>query len=97
MLRSEHLSSRLRDVSQLQELRDFLKDLGEDVTISLFIRRQDKMMEAAYWTAIKTGATNPFHLEKLLVLSRRYDFPTLVQLDLTIALKTCAQVKDKEI
>ena len=59
ILCSEHLSSRLRDESQLQELRDFLNEIGEDVTISLFIRRQDKMMEATYSTAIKTGAKAP--------------------------------------
>ena len=80
ILCSEHLSSRLRDESQLQELRDFLNEIGEDVTISLFIRRQDKMMEATYSTAIKTGATNTFQIEKHLLLAKRYNYYNLVQL-----------------
>jgi hypothetical protein len=80
MLCSEHLSSRLREQSQLEKLRDFLGEIAEDVTISLFIRRQDKMMEATYSTAVKAGATNPFQLEKHLLLSKRYNFHNLVQL-----------------
>lgn len=80
ILCSEHLSSRLREQSQLEKLRDFLGEIAEDVTISLFIRRQDKMMEATYSTAVKTGATNPFQLEKHLLLAKRYNYYNLVQL-----------------
>lgn len=77
---SEHLSSRLRDESHLQKLRDFLAEISEDITVSLFIRRQDKMMEATYSTAIKNSATNTFQLEKHLRMVRRYNFYHLVQL-----------------
>lgn len=58
---SEHFQSRLRNIEEINRLRDLLEILFEDITIVLYIRDPLKTAVSLLSTAVKTGGL-PYHL-----------------------------------
>lgn len=56
----EHFSSRLKQVEEVQTLRDFLQPFSDDIRIIVYLRRQDEFFISAYSTGVKSGRTAPF-------------------------------------
>ncbi len=61
VISSEHLSSRLTQQDEIERLCSFLKKLSNDITVIIYLRRQDKFFESLYSTAIKKGHVADFH------------------------------------
>lgn len=51
---NEHLS-RLRELGELERLKQFLLEFFDEVKIILYLRRQDKLMKSMYSTVVKVG------------------------------------------
>lgn len=80
VISSEHLSSRMNKEEEVKRLKIFLNELSDDVTIIIYIRRQDKFFESLYSTAIKKGNVmdfsfpnkgqerEDFHYNRMLIL-----------------------------
>jgi len=55
IISSEHLSSRMNEQEEVDRLKDFLSEFSDDISVVLYLRRQDKFFESLYSTAIKKG------------------------------------------
>ncbi len=67
IISSEYLSSRMDNPDELERLKAFLNQFSEDITVIVYLRRQDKFFESLYSTAIKKGHIMDFsfpYLEK---------------------------------
>lgn len=60
VISSEHLSSRMNREEEIKRLKDFLNQFSDDITVIVYLRRQDKFFESLYSTAIKKGHTIDF-------------------------------------
>jgi len=60
VISSEHLSSRFNREEEIKRLKDFLNEFSHDVTVIVYLRRQDKFFESLYSTAIKKGNVMDF-------------------------------------
>lgn len=56
----EHLSSRLKWIDEVQELKEFLQPFSNDLRIIVYLRQQDKFFISSYSTDVKSGRTSPF-------------------------------------
>lgn len=54
---SEHCHSRLRRQDEVARLRDLLAESFDDVVVSIYLRRQDRLALSLYSTKLKSGAT----------------------------------------
>jgi len=55
IISSEHLSSRMNREKEIKRLKYFLNQFSDDITVIVYLRRQDKFFESLYSTAIKKG------------------------------------------
>ena len=69
---SEHLSSRMNKPEEIERLKLFLNEFSEDITIIVYLRRQDKFFESLYSTAIKKGHVLDFDFP--IIGQEREDF-----------------------
>ncbi|MCB1336243.1 MAG: hypothetical protein KDK10_01860 [Maritimibacter sp.] len=53
---SEHCHSRLETADEVWRLRDFLADFFDEIQISVYLRRQDRVALSLYSTMLKSGA-----------------------------------------
>ena len=78
ILSCEHFSSRLRDASALQAIRDALPN--RHVTVVCYLRRQDDLASAAYSTAIISGRRQPFNVSQITSANRFFSFESILGL-----------------
>ena len=78
ILSCEHFSSRLKDASALQLIRDALPN--RNIKVVCYLRRQDDLALAAYSTAIKTGRRDPFDVSKITPKSWYFNFDQILNL-----------------
>ena len=60
IISSEHLSSRINRDREIERLCQFLKHFSDDITVIVYLRRQDQFLESLYSTAIKKGNSFTF-------------------------------------
>lgn len=77
---NEHCSSRLHTVEEVERLKTFLAKFGDDVTILVYLRRQDEFLLSTYSTSVKSGSVKPFAIPKDRKLKARYDFRAFLEL-----------------
>ncbi len=72
IISSEHLSSRMNRQAEIDRLKLFLNEFSDDITVIVYLRRQDKFFESLYSTAIKKGHVMDFTFP--VVGQERQDF-----------------------
>jgi hypothetical protein len=77
---NEHCSSRLHTVEEVQRLRDFLAQFGDEMVILVYLRRQDEFLLSTYSTSVKSGSVKPFVIPRGRKLHARYDYRVLLEL-----------------
>jgi len=55
VLSNEHCHSRLTRVAQIRRLRDLLLSIAEEITVVVYLRRQDRLAVSLFSTALKMG------------------------------------------
>ena len=80
LLSSEHCAARLRTVEEVQRLKTIVETVGGDVTVLIYLRRQDEFLTSIYSTAIRSGHTERFRVPTGPRLHRRYDYRGLLEL-----------------
>jgi hypothetical protein len=75
----EHCSSRLTSSSEIETLAGILRPLSKDITIILYIRRQDEFLCSTYSTDIKSGHTGHFVVPPESLQNTRYDYHSLLR------------------
>ncbi len=73
VISSEHLSSRVLDDDEVRWLKDFLSPFFEEITIILYIRRQDDFLLSTYSTSIKSGVTDMLGMPTEQLIEARYN------------------------
>ncbi|MEI9930863.1 MAG: hypothetical protein WDM89_10015 [Rhizomicrobium sp.] len=73
VMSGEHCSSRLLEDSEVAWLKDWLSPLFDEITIVLYIRRQDDYLLSTYSTSIKTGATHALRMPNERSMQMRYN------------------------
>lgn len=76
LISSEHLSSRLADIEEIQRLKDTLAPLAADFQVIVYLRRQDRALSSLYSTAVKCGETRG--IEFLAEEVDWFDYDTLL-------------------
>lgn len=56
----EHFSSRLIKTEEIRLLHDFLQPFASEISLWVYLRRQDQFEISAYSTAVRAGATGSF-------------------------------------
>lgn len=74
IMSGEHCSSRLIALDEVQWLHNFLRPFFDDITVIVYIRRQDDFFLSTYSTDVKGGARHPLRLPKEDLIQRRYDY-----------------------
>jgi hypothetical protein len=74
----EHCSSRLLTVQEVSRLKGLLDQLGNDIKIIVYLRRQDQLLLSTYSTWVKSGATGKLDLPSQRRTRERYDFAVLL-------------------
>jgi hypothetical protein len=78
IMSGEHCSSRLTTEEEVQWLREFLREMFDDVRIIVYLRRQDEFLLSTYSTDVKGGAVHRLRVPEGDVIERRYDLWNLV-------------------
>jgi hypothetical protein len=73
VISSEHLSSRVLDDEEVQWLKDLLSPYFEEITIIVYIRRQDDFLLSTYSTSIKSGVTEMLAMPTEQLIEARYN------------------------
>lgn len=74
----EHCSSRLLTIREISRLKDLLDQVGDDIRVVVYLRRQDQFLLSTYSTWIKSGATGELKLPSPRRTRERYDFAELL-------------------
>jgi hypothetical protein len=74
VMSGEHCSSRLIHPDEVEWLRDFLRQFFDDITVIVYIRRQDDFLLSTYSTDVKGGAQHRLRIPEEDLLRRRYDY-----------------------
>ena len=80
LLSSEHCSARLQTVEEVQRLKGIIKTFGDEITVLVYLRRQDEFLTSIYSTAIRSGYTERFKVPTSTRPHRRYDYRGLLEL-----------------
>jgi hypothetical protein len=78
IMSGEHCSSHLTTEEEVQWLREFLKNIFDEVRIVVYLRRQDEFLLSTYSTDIKGGAVHRLRVPEGDIIERRYDHWNLV-------------------
>jgi hypothetical protein len=60
IISNEHISSRIKEEEERKNLINFLRNFSDDITMIVYLRRQDKFLESLYSTSIISGNTYSF-------------------------------------
>jgi len=77
IISNEWLHPRIKSEAEFQRLKKLLFLVSEDISVLLYIRRQDKMAKSLYSTALRAGNFNMFTFPKIIksgALPYYYDF-----------------------
>jgi hypothetical protein len=74
VMSGEHCSSRLRTDEDVHRLLEFLDGLFTQITIVVYLRRQDDFLSSTYSTDIKNGGTQPLGMPDDDAMAFRYDY-----------------------
>jgi len=77
IISNEWLHPRIRSEAEFQRLKGLLNLVAEDISVLLYIRRQDKMAKSLYSTALRAGNFKVFSFPKIIKsagLPYYYDF-----------------------
>lgn len=77
---NEHCSSRLHSVEEVQRLKTFLEQFGDEMMVLVYLRRQDEFLLSTYSTSVKSGSVKPFMIPRGRKLHARYDYRVLLEL-----------------
>lgn len=76
---SEHCSSRLIFLEEIERLKKLLNHYFEEIEIIIYLRRQDKYLVSLYSTAIMGGVTTPLYLPSKDVIKNRYNYYNILK------------------
>lgn len=80
VLSNEHCHSRLTGIAQIRRLLNLLSQLGEEIRVVLYLRRQDRLAVSLFSTALKMGhAPNTILPSLEQGLPYYYDFRAIVR------------------
>jgi hypothetical protein len=63
---NEHLASRIRDVEGVRRLWSLLGPIADEIKVLFYVRPQSELVLSGWSTMLKSGAAEPFDLERLL-------------------------------
>ena len=58
ILSSEHFSSRLKSIDEINRLHTFLSEIYSEIEVLVYFRRQDQYVVSSYSTLLKSGGTS---------------------------------------
>ncbi|HEX4080748.1 MAG TPA: hypothetical protein VHX61_17950 [Rhizomicrobium sp.] len=76
---SEHLSSRLVSIPEVETLAKMLKPVADRITVVVYVRRQDDFLCSTYSTDVKSGFTGPIALPGEGLRQSRYNYYVLLE------------------
>ena len=76
---SEHCSSRLVSVTEVETLANILRPISRDIRIVVYLRRQDDFLCSSYSTDVKSGFCGEFELPDAPLRKARYDYFELLR------------------
>lgn len=79
IMSGEHCSSRLVTTEEIEVLKEILGGVFDDITIVLYLRRQDEFLASTYSTDVKSGSAARFELPGEEQIRERYDYQVLVE------------------
>lgn len=81
VLSSEHCASRLLEGRQIERLHDWLTSTTgcSDVRVLIYLRRQDRMLESRFSTALQNGRTRPLGAPTAEEFQRYCDYGALLR------------------
>lgn len=80
ILSSEHCSSRLIRIEEINILKSLLKNFFEEIKIIIYLRRQDQLLLSSYSTqVICDGRTQPLDMPNKQVIERYYDYQAILK------------------
>jgi hypothetical protein len=79
ILSSEHCSSRLITAVEVEALAKILHRISDDITILVYLRRQDDFLCSSYSTDVKSGFTGAISLPSDQLREERYNYEVLLQ------------------
>jgi len=77
IISNEWLHPRIKSEAEFLRLKSLLHSISEDISVLLYIRRQDKMAKSLYSTALRAGNFKAFSFPKIInsgALPYYYDF-----------------------
>lgn len=63
ILSNEHCSSRLTSVGEIERLEQMLRSLFADITVVMYLRRQDELLVSHYSSYVRSGGTKEIALK----------------------------------
>jgi len=76
---SEHLSSRLISIPEIETLANMLRRMAESITVVVYLRRQDDFLCSTYSTDVKSGFTGPMTIPGEGIRQSRYNYYALLE------------------
>ena len=76
---SEHLSSRLISIPEIETLANMLRPMAESITVVVYLRRQDDFLCSTYSTDVKSGFTGPMSIPGDGIRQSRYNYYALLE------------------
>jgi len=78
VLSGEHCSSRLTSPQEVETLIQFLSAVSGDITVIVYLRRQDEFLCSTYSTDVKSGHTGAMRVPGPELRKNRYDYDLLL-------------------
>jgi hypothetical protein len=79
VLSGEHCSSRLTTAEEVETLIHVLRAVSDDITVIVYLRRQDEFLCSTYSTDVKSGHTGPMRMPGPELRKNRYDYDLLLE------------------
>ncbi|HEY3636649.1 MAG TPA: hypothetical protein VGK90_00760 [Rhizomicrobium sp.] len=79
VLSSEHCSSRLTTTLEVERLAKILWSIGKDITVVIYVRRQDDFLCSTYSTDVKSGYAGRMKLPDAAERRFRYDYDEMLR------------------
>ena len=83
LISSEHLSSRLLDLNQINTLKIFLNKVFDKIKIIIYVREQSSMAQSAYFTSVFNGYNEPFNdyiLNHVNLANKYFNFDLMIKM-----------------
>jgi hypothetical protein len=79
VLSGEHCSSRLTTAREVETLVHVLRPISDDITVIVYLRRQDEFLCSTYSTDVKSGHTGLMRMPGPELRKNRYDYDLLLE------------------